>query len=500
MRLVFLAGLLAATLPALAQPASPWLPQAEALSVEIDGLRQRLDIPGLAMVVVHDGEAIYRSAMGTTRNGRPFATDTPLRIASVTKSLTAVLIMQAVENGELALTDPVTDYLPDYEGSPETTIYHLLTHTSEGRLGAEFVYSTMRYARLADILAAATGRPFESMIRERIMQVAGMRWYPSPNLGAHAGLVSTADGLAAYARALDQGLLLSAAMQQALMSPQVSVTTHDPLPVGLGWFSQTVQGVRVVWSFGQDDPDHSGALLLRLPDLGFTFVLLANANVLSDPFRLLMGDVRLSPFAMACIRLFAFSPAGAPLAAPDRGTELAEQLDLLERASPYRFAEELTGHLLVDIRRGDRTAARATWDLLTSRYPAYAREPNGGLLIPLLQSQDPAMTAAAVAMGERLLPDHPLNRWILWPMAMLYENAGEDDRAIALYERILVLPDQAPDFLHALFQAWAGTGLGRLWAERDPEKARAYLEEVLKLDVEDEAEEARALLERLDGR
>ena len=65
----------------------------------------------------------------------------------------------------------------------------------------------------------------------------------------------------------------------------------------------------MIWSFGQDDPDYSSALLMMLPERKLALVLLANTDELSNPFRLLMGDVRYSPFATAF--LDAYAPAAA---------------------------------------------------------------------------------------------------------------------------------------------------------------------------------------------
>ena len=70
--------------------------------------------------------------------------------------------------------------------------------------------------------------------------------------------------------------------------------------MSLGWFSQVVQGERLTWSFGQDEPEHSGALLLRLPERNLSLFVLANSNVLSDPF--LTSSV-LGSFSMHALRL-----------------------------------------------------------------------------------------------------------------------------------------------------------------------------------------------------
>ena len=149
---------------------------------------------------------------------------------------------------------------------------------------------------LKQVIEGILGERFEAVIRTRVLERARMQVHPSPDLGAHAALVSTTDDMAAYLAALDRGDLLRPASLTRLASPSRSVAGTQ-LPVSLGWFTQTVQGQPIVWSFGQDDPEHSGALLVRLPARNLSLFVLANANVLSDPFRLMMGDESKSPFA-----------------------------------------------------------------------------------------------------------------------------------------------------------------------------------------------------------
>ncbi|MCZ6726999.1 MAG: serine hydrolase, partial [Acidobacteria bacterium] len=103
------------------------------LGAEIRELAERLAIPGMAYGVVRDGELLFDGAAGFSGTPEhPFSIHTPLDIASISKSIAAVAIMQAIERGELALSDPVVRYLPDFGGPAEITVRHLLSHTSEG--------------------------------------------------------------------------------------------------------------------------------------------------------------------------------------------------------------------------------------------------------------------------------------------------------------------------------------------------------------------------------
>lgn len=69
------------------------------------------------------GKANFELAVNNT-------TKTKFRIGSITKTFTAVSIMQLVQRGELNLEDPIGKYYPDQKDGDKITIHHLLTHTS----------------------------------------------------------------------------------------------------------------------------------------------------------------------------------------------------------------------------------------------------------------------------------------------------------------------------------------------------------------------------------
>lgn len=72
-------------------------------------------LPGYDVLVARDGEAVYRHTSGKARaDGTPLAGDTIFRIASMTKPLTSVAFMMLVEEGKVALDDPVTNVLPEF--------------------------------------------------------------------------------------------------------------------------------------------------------------------------------------------------------------------------------------------------------------------------------------------------------------------------------------------------------------------------------------------------
>ncbi len=100
---------------------------------------QEAHIPGMAVAVIEAGDIVYLNGFGYTssENGSrlPINRNTLFRIGSVTKPLTAMLIMRLVEEGKLSLDKPIGDYLPwlkilDYRADREVTLRMLLSHVS----------------------------------------------------------------------------------------------------------------------------------------------------------------------------------------------------------------------------------------------------------------------------------------------------------------------------------------------------------------------------------
>ncbi len=94
-------------------------------------------IVGASVLVAQDGRLAYRRDGGLADRaaGRPVATDTLFRLASLTKPMVTAAALALVEAGALGLDDPVTRWLPDFRPklageAPTITIRHLMTHTS----------------------------------------------------------------------------------------------------------------------------------------------------------------------------------------------------------------------------------------------------------------------------------------------------------------------------------------------------------------------------------
>src|SRR5881397_2104056 len=87
----------------------------------IDSVMQRAvdrsEIAGAVALVLRDGQTVYERAFGWADReaGRRMTTDAIFRIASQTKALTSVGIMSLVEEGKIALGDPVSRFIPGFE-------------------------------------------------------------------------------------------------------------------------------------------------------------------------------------------------------------------------------------------------------------------------------------------------------------------------------------------------------------------------------------------------
>jgi CubicO group peptidase (beta-lactamase class C family) len=95
------------------------------------------NIPGAAWGIVIDGELAHTGVVGyrDVAAKAPVTPDTVFRIASMTKSFTAMAIMKLRDEGKLSLEDPVEKYVPEMKAlvyptsdSPRITIRHLLSH------------------------------------------------------------------------------------------------------------------------------------------------------------------------------------------------------------------------------------------------------------------------------------------------------------------------------------------------------------------------------------
>ncbi|MHA1731900.1 MAG: serine hydrolase domain-containing protein [Promethearchaeota archaeon] len=204
--------------------------------VDVGDLLARLDgflaaeveeghLPGLGVGVVYKGEVVYQEGFGNAdlEGGVPVTPDTVFRVASISKTLTAVAVMQQYELGKFGLDDDVNQYLPEGYGrvgyndpsAPPVTFRRLMTHTSGiGELkgytsvlhprtlfefcnpkrapllplerlyrkgiktnvppGAKYAYANHGIAFLGHLLEVLSGEPYHEYLRRHVLAPAGM--------------------------------------------------------------------------------------------------------------------------------------------------------------------------------------------------------------------------------------------------------------------------------------------------------------------------------------
>jgi len=304
----------------IARPAAVSVDLGARFDAALDAARTVGGAYGVTAAIVRDGTLAWSGAIGRSRDGLTALSPTsPMVIGSVTKTFVAAAILQLVDEGRIALSDPVRDHLPQLRHvSRDITVQQLLDHTSgladlfndttrEGleedpsrswtadevlatvrdpwyEPGDGWAYANTNYFLLGLLVEAVSQAPLADELNRRFMGPIG--------LGATSVLDGTAAGsplapawttifwgsgamaasavdLARWGDALYAGGLLAPATRASMLD----VNSHD---YGLG-----VQRIEVgdVTGYG-----HTGllntytTLLFHVPDEGVTVALLVNRS------------------------------------------------------------------------------------------------------------------------------------------------------------------------------------------------------------------------------
>jgi serine beta-lactamase-like protein LACTB, mitochondrial len=337
---------LKAWMPATAQT-NPALPADKIAKIEtaISSFMSRLSVPAFSVAVIEENQIRFRRGYGMAdlENFVPAKEYTVYRIASVTKSLTAVAAMQLVEKGKLDLDAPVQKYVPSFPTknfpittrqllghlsgirnyrageSERTNRYNTLTEALgifkddplDFEPGTRFSYTTYGYTLLGTVIEGASGMTFADYLRENIFKPAGMQHtqvddlfviirnrargyrpivygqfdgnYRNSSLMDSSykipggGLVSTAEDLARFAIAAQNGVLIKPETF-AEMSKSQKTRDERETGYGYGWYV----GVSGGFSNNPDSVGHGGVQpgftsnLWVLPKKRFGVVILTN--------------------------------------------------------------------------------------------------------------------------------------------------------------------------------------------------------------------------------
>ncbi|MEM1081820.1 MAG: serine hydrolase [Pseudomonadota bacterium] len=299
------------------------------------------DAPGAAVVVSRNGEVIYSRAFGMANIGLdvPVATDHVFRLASVTKQYAAAGLLALIEDGEVALDDPLSKFLPDFPIG-EVTIEQLLNHTSgiksytgipgymmseriradlstnqlvavfadeaaDFAPGEAFAYNNSGYVLVGAVIEAVTGQPWNDFIRERLLLPLGIeqtdayadnavvpgrvqgyagpvnapvraRYLSMTQPHAAGALMATAADVDRWSHALHTGRVIGDELYQAMITP-TGAAIEALGGQGYGY------GLIVGDWYGQPAYHHGGGIFgfsthtLWLPDEQLSVVVLTNS-------------------------------------------------------------------------------------------------------------------------------------------------------------------------------------------------------------------------------
>lgn len=159
-----------------------------------------------AVLVAQKGKIIYEKGYGykNAEQKLPVDVQTVFQVGSITKQFTSAIIMQLQQEGRLSVEDKLNKYFTGFVNGDKITIEHLLTHTSgiynytndagwtkvdqtksrsqtemlelfkkypaDFEPGSNFNYSNSGYSILGYIIEKITKKPYEQVVRERILQ------------------------------------------------------------------------------------------------------------------------------------------------------------------------------------------------------------------------------------------------------------------------------------------------------------------------------------------
>ncbi|MGE5601699.1 MAG: serine hydrolase domain-containing protein [Nitrososphaerales archaeon] len=198
-----LAVLSGCAFPGQHSAAQPSPGEFDAIDKFVAGQMAAQRVPGLALGIIEGDQVRYLQGYGAAAAGQPVAPQTQFHIASLSKSFTAVAVMQLVEVGRVELDAPVRRYLPDFTladpaAAKRITVRQLLNHTSglgdagvpDLRLarpatpaerietlrdaqpvaapGSKFQYTDVNYQILARLVEVVSGEPFSDYLQTHI--------------------------------------------------------------------------------------------------------------------------------------------------------------------------------------------------------------------------------------------------------------------------------------------------------------------------------------------
>lgn len=313
---------------------------------------KELDLPGIAIGIVKDGEPYYAKGYGyaSMKEGKRVTAATTFHTASISKVFTALAIMRLRDKNKLSLEQTLIETLPDLayanDETREITLHQLLNHTSglpdvqgydwpsaksdelalenyfgkmvlktQASPGTEIQYSNLGYDLLGLVVAKVSGESFEDYVEQEILRPAGMsvsnfryfrldpentaRPYTKNLLGAivpqkvypynREHAPSSTLNTSAEDMTRWMANFLRRLPKEASLMEMIRPSTESGDWIGLGFQRFDVQGKRGIGHFGGDRGFRS--YLLMLPEEGIGIVVLGNCDYEEDFRQLIAGGL-----------------------------------------------------------------------------------------------------------------------------------------------------------------------------------------------------------------
>ncbi len=202
---------------------------------------RRTGLPGVALAITKGDTVVYTAGYGRDSVGNAITPDTPMPIASLSKSMTSFAVMQLVEQGKVNLDTPVQAYLPEFvladPRGVRISVRHLLNQTSGmadagfpemslpqpdtlqtavARLrlaklvadpGTRFNYHNPNYQVAARLVEVVSGEPFADYLRQHAFEPLGMHASRTFDRAEQAAPAVVNGHVFAYGRAVARPIL-----------------------------------------------------------------------------------------------------------------------------------------------------------------------------------------------------------------------------------------------------------------------------------------------------
>ena len=299
------------------------------------------------VLVSESGKIVYKKSFGLANRewDVPHELDSKYVIGSVSKQFTAMLILQLAEEKKLRLDGKISDYLPDFPKNKgnRVTIHQLLCHSSgipnnqhfenwytelwlkeystkelvelfygldlEFSPGSQFAYSNTGYYICAAIIEKVTGKRYEEVLREKILEPLEMEnsgfidsysvipklasgymyWnfayirspYANPSTSIGAGSIySTGEDLFKWDRALAELKLVSKKYQDLMFEPHINMQGGRDYGYGVVLGEERIAGIEDPIAFAEHTGNQPGfsCLFFRIPDDDHSIIVLSNID------------------------------------------------------------------------------------------------------------------------------------------------------------------------------------------------------------------------------